>query len=236
MRSLRNFTNARVELGRVGDSIPTASLLEFRLAHARAKDAVYLPLDMHSLVQECASSGWESLVLSSQARNRNEYLLRPDLGRLLCDKSGDELVAAELNMPLVFCVADGLSAAGVHRHAVPLLQELGPANPVMLIEQGRVAIGDHIGELVRAEVCVLLIGERPGLSSPDSLGVYITYGPRPGRTDAERNCVSNIHDHGLNYQSAANKIHYLIQESLQKKLTGPTLKDRTQNRDSLIQH
>jgi len=226
MRSLRDFTNARVDLGRAGDSVPTARLLEFRLAHARARDAVHLALDSRSLVHEFAALGWDSLILASQARTREEYLLRPDLGRLLSKASRDQLAASALQIPLLFCVADGLSAAAVHRHAAKLLTELRPASPILLIEQARVAIGDCAGEMVKAEVCVLLIGERPGLSSPDSLGVYVTYGPRSGRTDAERNCISNIHDRGLSYEAAAQRISYLVCEARKLKLTGVDLKER----------
>lgn len=226
MQSLRSFTNARVDLGRVGDSMPTSSLLEFRLAHARARDAVHLAMDSRSLVQEFAALGLQTVVVASQAMNREQYLLRPDFGRLLSDKARSELVASKLEIPTVFCVADGLSAAAVHRHSARLLRELGPQSPIVLIEQGRVAIGDCIGELVKAELCVLLIGERPGLSSPDSLGVYVTYAPKPGRTDAERNCVSNIHDQGLSYKVAAQKISYLIAEARTRKLTGIELKER----------
>ena len=226
MKSLREFTNARVELGRVGDSVPTSRLLDFRLAHARARDAVHLPMDSRSLVQEFAAHGWNSLVLASAARTRHEYLLRPDLGRVLSTASRSQLIESALEIPLLFCVADGLSAAAIHRHASKLLAELRPAGPIILIEQARVAIGDCVGELVKADVCILLIGERPGLSSPDSLGVYITYGPRTGRSDAERNCISNIHDQGLSYQLAAQKIGYLVNESRKLKLTGVQLKER----------
>jgi len=226
MMRLRAFTNARVDLGRAGDSVPTAALLGFRLAHAKARDAVHLPMDSRSMVQEFAAAGWSSVVVKSQAQSREQYLLRPDLGRLLSDTSQRELAAAKLEIPLVYCVADGLSAAAIHRHASRLLAELGPAAPIVIAEQGRVAIGDQIGLLVKAEVCVLLIGERPGLSSPDSLGVYITYHPKPGRSDAERNCVSNIHDQGLSYEAAAQKIHYIISEARTRKLTGVDLKER----------
>jgi len=232
VRSLRDFTNARVDLGRAGDSVPTAALLEFRLAHAKARDAVHLAMDSHSLVQEFARSGWDTLVLTSQAKHREEYLLRPDLGRSLSMSSQESLATNAPEIPLVFCVVDGLSAAAVHHHAVNLLRELTPVFPIALIEQGRVAIGDHVGEIVKAEVCVLLIGERPGLSSPDSLGVYITYRPRRGRSDAERNCVSNIHDQGLSYERAAQKIHYLIHEARIRKLTGVRLKERAGLLDS----
>ena len=183
-------------------------------------------MDSRSLVQELAESGWQSIVVRSRARDRSEYLLRPDLGRHLSDESRAELSAKALELPLLFCVADGLSAAAVHRHAANLLRELNAPGPIILIEQGRVATGDEVGEIVKAEICVLLIGERPGLSSPDSLGVYITYDPKPGRSDAERNCVSNIHDQGLSYTAAAQKILYLVQEAKQLKLTGVDLKER----------
>ena len=226
MPSLRDFTNARVELGRVGDSVPTSRLLEFRLAHAKARDAVHLAMDSGSLAQEFAECGWESLVVRSRARGRPEYLLRPDLGRQLSDESRAEVSANALQLPVVFCVADGLSAAAVHRHAANLLRELGATGPVVLIEQGRVAAGDDVGELVKAEVCVLLVGERPGLSSPDSLGVYITYEPKRGRSDAERNCVSNIHDQGLSYVAAARKVLYLVEEARRLRLSGVELKER----------
>ena len=227
MRSLRSFTNARVDLGRVGDSIPTTALLEFRLAHAKARDAVHLPMDSQSLVQEFAAAGWKSIVLTSQAKDREQYLLRPDLGRRLSEASRGQLASASLQLPLLFCVADGLSAAAVHRHASRLLAELSPDAPIVVVEQARVAIGDQIGELLKSELCVLLIGERPGLSSPDSLGVYITYSPRSGRSDAERNCISNIHDQGLSYEAAAQKIQYLIGEARIRKLTGVGLKERS---------
>ncbi len=227
MRSLREFTNARVDLGRAGDSVPTHALLEFRLAHARARDAVHAPLDSRSLVQEFSCEGWSTQILRSMARNRPEYLLRPDLGRLLSDESQSQLAYSGVTIPTVYCVVDGLSAAAVHHHACGLLKELRPEGSIMLVEQGRVAVGDRIGELVQAELCVLLIGERPGLSSPDSLGVYITYCPKAGRTDAERNCVSNIHEQGLSYSAAAQKISYLMGEALRRKLSGVDLKERS---------
>jgi ethanolamine ammonia-lyase small subunit len=215
-----------VDLGRVGDSVPTNALLQFRLAHAKARDAVHLPMDSRSLIQEFAVFGWDSIVVASQARTREEYLIRPDLGRRLSAASEKQLIDNPLQAPMVFCVADGLSASAVHRHASNLLKELKPQGPIILVEQGRVGVGDQIGELVKAEVCVLLIGERPGLSSPDSLGVYITYSPKTGRTDAERNCISNIHDQGLNYESAARKIGYIVHEARTRKLTGVDLKER----------
>lgn len=227
MRSLRDFTNARVDLGRVGDSVPTQEMLAFRLAHAQARDAVHAPMDTRSLMEEFSREGWDAQQLTSLAKNRQEYLLRPDLGRSLSEQSCEWLDKAALKLPIVYCVVDGLSAAAIHHRAAELLRELQPQTPMFVVEQGRVAIGDQIGGLVDAEVSVLLIGERPGLSSPDSLGVYITYRPQSGRTDAERNCVSNIHDQGLSYGIAAQKILYLVQEARSRKLSGVDLKERT---------
>ena len=226
MHPLRQFTNARVGLERVGDAVTTESLLEFRMAHAKARDAVDLELDKHSIATELAMLDCESILLTTQARNRKEFILRPDLGRKLSDKSTQMLETAALQIPVVYCLADGLSAAALHRHAVNLLRELKPSSPVMIIEQARVAIGDSVGFLVQAELCVLLIGERPGLSSPDSLSVYITYRPHPGCSDSQRNCISNIHDNGLSYALAARRTEYLIQQARQLKLTGVALKER----------
>jgi ethanolamine ammonia-lyase small subunit len=228
MRKLADFTNARVDLGQAGDSLPTTALLEFRLAHARARDAVHLPLDTLSMVNDLAADGWPSIVLSSQAATRQEYLLRPDLGRRLSSDSQQAIREMAKPHRVAVVVTDGLSALAVHRHATGLLRELRleETASILLVRMGRVAIGDHIGELLDAELCVLLIGERPGLSSPDSLGVYLTWRPHLGCTDAERNCVSNIHDQGLSYEVAARKVKYLMAESQRLKLSGVGLKDR----------
>lgn len=232
MRRLRDYTPARVELGRAGVSIPTRALLEFQLAHARACDAVHLPLAVNSLVVELKQKGIESINLSSAARNRDEYLKRPDLGRRLSNDSRERLASLRIEgeYDAAFVIADGLSALAVHRHAVPLLDLLlrdldGRIAPVAIVEQGRVAIGDEIGELLRAQLTVVLIGERPGLSSPDSLGAYLTWQPRPGRTDADRNCVSNIRAEGLSYAAAAHKLLFLMNESRRLKLSGVQLKE-----------
>jgi ethanolamine ammonia-lyase small subunit len=223
MMRLSNYTAARVELGRVGHSLPTAQLLEFQLAHARARDAVHLPLDAASLVLELKR---KCLVVKSAAPDRTTFLHRPDLGRRLSapifpDKRGFDAV---------FVLADGLSALAVHRHAVPLLTRVFERlhwnfAPIVIVEQGRVAVGDEIGEALGAALAVVLIGERPGLSSPDSLGVYLTWSPRPGRTEAERNCISNVRPEGLPYDLAAHKLIYLMTEARQLKLTGINLKE-----------
>ncbi len=230
MLRLRDYTPARVQLGRSGVSLPTRALLEFQLAHARARDAVHLPLAVNSLVVELKEKGIESITLASAARNRDEYLKRPDLGRRLSDPSRERLAPLRAEYDAAFVIADGLSALAVHRHAVPLIELLlrdldWRIAPVAIVEQGRVAIGDQIGEALGARMVVVLIGERPGLSSPDSLGAYLTWQPRSGRTDAERNCISNIRAEGLSYALAAHKLLFLMNESRRLKLSGVQLKE-----------
>jgi ethanolamine ammonia-lyase small subunit len=227
---LRDFTMARVELGRSGPGLPTHALLEFRLAHARARDAVHLPLAVKSLIVELKLQGVESLALASAARNRGQYLKRPDLGRRLSEESRERAAAVHGDYDVAFVIADGLSALAVQRHAAPLLELVlrdldWRIAPVAIVEQGRVAIGDEIGELLGARLVVVLIGERPGLSSPDSLGVYLTWQPRIGRTDAERNCISNIRADGLSCVAAAHKLLFLMNESRRLKLSGVRLKE-----------
>jgi len=228
MKRLGDYTPARVELGRSGSSVPTRALLEFQLAHAKARDAVRLPLAVNLLVLELKNI--PSIALTSGARNRDEYLKRPDLGRRLSDDSNARMASLRGEYDAAFVIADGLSALAVHRHAVPLLELLlrdldWRIAPVAIVEQGRVAIGDEIGELLGAGMVVVLIGERPGLSSPDSLGAYLTWQPRAGRTDAERNCVSNIRAEGLTYPAAAHKLLFLMNESRRLKLSGVRLKE-----------
>jgi ethanolamine ammonia-lyase small subunit len=230
MLRLRDYTSARVELGRAGVSLPTRALLEFQLAHARARDAVHLPLAVNSLAVELKQKGIESIALASAARNRDEYLKRPDLGRRLNNDSRDRLLPLRADYDAAFVLADGLSALAVHRHAVPLMELLlrdldWRIAPVAIVDQGRVAIGDEIGDALGARMVVILIGERPGLSSPDSLGAYLTWQPRPGRTDAERNCISNIRAEGLSYALAAHKLLFLMNESRRLKLSGVQLKE-----------
>jgi ethanolamine ammonia-lyase small subunit len=230
MAGLREYTIARVDLGRTGHSVPTRELLKFQLAHAKARDAVNLPLAVNSLVIELKQKNIASMPLWSAAQNRDEYLRRPDLGRILGDASRERLTTLRADYDAAFVVADGLSALAVHRHAVPLIELLltdldWRIAPVAIVEQGRVAIGDEIGELLGARMVVVLIGERPGLSSPDSLGVYLTWQPRVGRNDAERNCVSNIRAEGLGYGAAAQKLLFLMNESRRLKLSGVRLKE-----------
>jgi ethanolamine ammonia-lyase small subunit len=228
MNSLRDYTPARVALGRAGDSIPTTPLLSFRLAHARARDTVQSPLDTVSLRSEMMQRGWSAQVLSTEARTREEYLRRPDMGRHLNAESAATVMSARGECPVAIIVADGLSAVAVHRHALPLLASVLASletQHVWIVQQGRVAVGDHVGALLGARMSLVILGERPGLSTPDSLGAYLTWEPRPGRTDAERNCVSNIHALGLSYEEAAHKLLFLIAESRRRKLSGVALKE-----------
>ena len=235
---LRRFTDARIALGRAGHSLPTAAHLAFQLAHAQARDAVHLPFDITPLAQSVQAQGLQTLCLRSAARDRATYLQRPDLGRRL-DADGlqrlHEVAAGPVDLAIV--IADGLSALGVMQNALPLLQHLLPLlradsppwtlGPVALVEQGRVAIGDPIGEALKAQLVVVLIGERPGLSSPDSLGVYFTWEPRPGLTDAQRNCISNVRGAGLSPAHAAHKLHALLARARAQQLSGVALKDDT---------
>jgi ethanolamine ammonia-lyase small subunit len=221
---LKSFTPARVALGRAGHGLPTAEWLRFKLDHARARDAVYEELDPASL-------GMPHILLRSAARDRTTYLHRPDLGRTLADDSRPQLERGDYDAAIV--IADGLSARAVHRHAAPLLEALTPLlareewrlAPISVVLQGRVAIGDEIGERLGARQSVVLIGERPGLTSPDSLGIYLTWDPRPGRTDAERNCISNVRLEGVSYPAAAAKLHFLMREAPVRKLSGVGLKE-----------
>lgn len=219
---LSSFTPARVAQGRTGNSVPTAELLRFQLDHARARDAVYQELP----------HGWppvSHVAVESAARDRAEYLRRPDLGRKLSEESKARLTPGDYDAAIV--IADGLSALAVQRHALGLLEELLPLldgeawrlAPLTVVSQGRVAIGDEIGERLGARSVVVLIGERPGLSSPDSLGVYVTWDPKPGRTDAERNCVSNIRPEGLDPVLAARRIAGLMHAARDRRLTGVDL-------------
>ncbi|HUA22128.1 MAG TPA: ethanolamine ammonia-lyase subunit EutC [Bryobacteraceae bacterium] len=230
MTRLRDYTTARVGLGRAGQSIPTRELLDFQLAHARARDAVRLPLDVRSLVVELKQKGIEPVTAASAVRDRSVYLRRPDLGRRLNAESRARLAALDGEHDAAFVIADGLSALAVHRHAAALLEIVVAhldwrSAPVVIVEQARVAIGDEIGELLGAKLAVVLIGERPGLSSPDSLGVYLTWQPKPCRTDAERNCISNIRAEGLSYAVAAHKLLFLMNEARRLKMSGVGLKE-----------
>lgn len=225
-RDLRRFTAARVGLGRAGTAQPTAAHLDFQESHARARDAVWSALDVPAMEAAVAPLGLPMARVRSAAPDRRAYLLRPDLGRRLA--AGTALPPAPGSV--VFVVADGLCAIGVQRHAPAVLERLAPAlalppGPVVIAEQARVALGDEVGEAVGAAAVVVLIGERPGLSATDSLGLYITWAPRRGRTDAERNCISNVRPGGLTYDEAAAKAAWLLRAAQGRGATGVVLKD-----------
>ena len=230
---LRDLTPARVGLGRTGAGMPTRALLEFTLDHARARDAVHAAFDVAAMISGLNGLGLEAFEVASRAASREEYLRRPDLGRTL-DPASRDLLAGHHGRPcrLAIVVGDGLSPTAVHAHAIELVRSLIPQLAVEGIEIGhaavasgaRVALGDEIGAVLGARMMVMLIGERPGLSAPDSLGAYLTFAPRPGLTDAERNCISNIHAAGLGYDEAASRIAWLVREGLAREVTGVALK------------
>lgn len=244
---LRQFTDARIGLGRVGTSIPTQELLRFQLSHAQAIDAVHVPLDVELLSEQFAESNilqpyLPLQKLHSKARERMEYLQRPDLGRQLDEASIYQLreQSKQPHYDLVFVIADGLSSYAIANHAQAFLEILinnlhkeadkeWKIAPICVVEQGRVAAGDDVAQTLNAKQVVLLIGERPGLSSPDSMGLYLTWNAKRGSEDSLRNCISNIRPEGLNYQAAAYKCSYLLKESLRLQLSGVNLKDRSES-------
>ncbi|MBO4221245.1 ethanolamine ammonia-lyase subunit EutC [Bradyrhizobium neotropicale] len=233
---LRELTPARVGLGRSGSSLPTEALLSFTLDHARARDAVHAAFDFDGLIAGLNELGLQLLQVSSQARDRRDYLRRPDLGRMLDPESRRALEShGSTSSQLALVIGDGLSPTAVNVHAVELVRHLLPQLAAGRIDIGgtviasgaRVALGDEIGALLKARMVLVLIGERPGLSAPDSLGAYLTFAPRIGRTDAERNCISNIHRAGLTYAEAAYRIAWLVREGLSREVTGVALKDES---------
>lgn len=233
---LKAFTAARIALGRTGTSVPLRESLAFKLAHAHARDAVYSVLNTEQLLADLPPLGLPVHPVRSRATTRPEYLQRPDWGRQLAEASKTELAGqAAGECDLVIVLADGLSATATNEHGLPLLRLLLPQlreaghrlGAVVVAEQARVALGDEIGQLLRARLVLVLIGERPGLSSPDSLGAYFTFGPRPGLTDEARNCVSNIRPEGLTYPAAADKLFFLLHEALRLQLSGVGLKDES---------
>lgn len=237
---LRRLTPARIALGRTGTSIPTSAQLDFQAAHAQARDAVHLPFEHAPIIESLTAKGRDTLLLHSAAADRNAYLQRPDLGRKLDEASvqavTDYAQAHPGGIDLAVVVADGLSSLAVHRHTLPFLERMEEQaraegwtlSPVILVEQGRVAVADEIGERLGAKMVVILIGERPGLSSPDSLGLYFTYAPKVGLTDASRNCISNVRLEGLSYGMAAHRLLYLMREACRRQLSGVSLKDEAE--------
>lgn len=244
---LKDYTDARIGLGRSGVSIPTSHSLAFQLAHAQAQDAVHLPLDVENIVEQLLvndiNKETSPILLHSQAINRTTYLQRPDLGRRLDKNSSEILKKIKANdntfYDLSIVIVDGLSSLAIKENAINFIKKLMTAlkedkqkwnlSPFSIVQQGRVAVGDEVGELLKAKISIVLIGERPGLSSPDSLGLYLTWNPKVGLSDASRNCISNIRSEGLSYEEAVKKTMYLLKESRRLELSGVNLKDRTIN-------
>jgi ethanolamine ammonia-lyase small subunit len=230
---LKAFTRARIAIGSVGTSIPTKQSLQFKLAHAHARDAVYSAMNSEELADTLMQFNLPVLQLHSRAEGRAQYLQRPDMGRLLDEYSINRLTDQLTGDDVVIIMADGLSAMAIHENVLALLQLLVPKlsaaklkiGPLCLVQQGRVAIGDPIADALNAKLSIMLIGERPGLSAADSMGAYLTYAPKPGLKDNSRNCISNIRPGGLDHITAADKIFYLVQEAFKRKLSGVELKD-----------
>jgi ethanolamine ammonia-lyase small subunit len=231
--SLRKYTKARIALGRAGTAMTTAELLRFRLDHARARDAVLKDMDPAAVRRSLEKFRMPVLELTTRAQDRNEYIHRPDLGRRLSLASAALLAKHQGDYDVALMIADGLSGIAMETNIGPFLDCLLPLlrdahstlSPLCIVRQGRVAVSDEIGSVLGAKLSAIMIGERPGLSSPDSMGIYITYGPQIGLTDERRNCVSNIRPEGLAYPAAARKLMYFIRESLRLKLSGVKLKD-----------
>lgn len=245
---LKEYTDARIGLGRAGISIPTSHSLAFQLAHAQAQDAVHLPLDVEYVIEQLGNINlnqeiFTPILLHSQAVNRTVYLQRPDLGRRLDKKSIEILkkvnTLKDEKYDLSIVIVDGLSSLAIKENAQIFIKKLievlnfssqdWKIAPITIVQQGRVAIGDEVGQILNSKISIVLIGERPGLSSPDSMGLYLTYNPKVGLTDESRNCISNIRIEGLSYEEAVKKTMYLLKESRKLELSGVNLKDRTTN-------
>ncbi|MCG9699913.1 ethanolamine ammonia-lyase subunit EutC [Vibrio natriegens] len=246
---LREFTSARIALGRSGNSVPTDELLSFQLDHAQAMDAVHCTLNVDSLVAQLSDSYSilkqtlePPVVVTSKVTDRFMYLQRPDLGRQLDEASWNTLEAigkehnTELDLAIV--IADGLSSVAIQNHALPVISRLvslmsGDEEhqwnlaPIAIVKQGRVAVGDDVGECFNAKAVLVLIGERPGLTSPDSMGMYLTWAAKRGSKDSDRNCISNVRPQGLNYDDACQRAFYLLKEARRLQLSGVNLKDRS---------
>ena len=237
---LKAFTPARIALGRAGTSLPTAPHLAFQLAHARARNAVHHELDEAALAARLRAKGFEVLTLRSRAENRPQYLQRPDKGRRL-DSASHAIAASEPRpetaFDLAIMIGDGLSALAIEENALPFLDALVPLikqtgwtmAPLSIVKEARVAAGDEVGDLLGAKIVLVMIGERPGLSSPDSMGLYMTHSPRVGLTDESRNCISNVRPEGLSYTEACHKLMYLLGEAKKRGISGVTLKDESES-------
>jgi ethanolamine ammonia-lyase small subunit len=233
---LKSHTTARIALGRAGASLPTSEVLNFGLAHAQAKDAVHLAFKAEAIAEAVQLMGFETLLVESAAPSRESYLRRPDLGRRLSDDSRVKLqVHGPQGADIGIVIGDGLSATAIHQNVEPLLRALTPilrakhlsVSPFAIARNARVALADEVGVALGVRAVLMLIGERPGLSSPDSIGAYLTFEPRVGKNDADRNCVSNIRPGGLSFAEAAHKLVWLIEEAFRMRGTGVQLKDNS---------
>ena len=234
---LRQFTDARIAIGRAGCSIPTNAMLDFQLAHAQARDAVYQNLNIDNIQQSLVKLGLQSLMVHSQAINKEEYLKRPDLGRLLSEDSKTMLLnytkSNQEKYDVCIVMGDGLSALAIEENAVAFIQSMKEQietkqwklAPIIIAEGSRVALGDPIAEIFKAKMLIMLIGERPGLSSPDSMGIYYTWDAKSGSLDSKRNCISNVRPAGLSIPIATQRLIHLMQKSFELKLSGVNLKD-----------
>lgn len=237
--SLRRFTQARIALGRAGHAVPTRALLDFQLAHAQARDAVRIPWEVDPFADQLRALGEEVLLLETRVTGRDEYLRRPDLGRLLSDASRERLASARgpagaEPADVALIVTNGLSSTALERHGIPLVREILEGYrscglrlaPIALVPDGRVALLDQVGGLLGARSAAIVVGERPGLSAADSLGIYLGFAPGPGNSDAQRNCISNVRPpEGLSYRDAAAKLLYLTRQALLRGVSGVALKD-----------
>jgi len=229
--SLKALTHARIALGRAGNALPTAEWLMFKMAHSQARDSVWCELDPALLKEQLKIPKSQWIEVQSQCQTKQEFLLRPDLGRKLGTEFQEALPKNE-SIDCVLILADGLAAQALHRHAqcftdkfLELLAQKGfKSGPVVLARYARVALGDAIGEHLRARSVLVLIGERPGLGSSESLSIYFTYQPQVGKTDAQRNCISNIQDRGIPPEHAAEMAVLLLEQALKKQLSGVDLK------------
>jgi ethanolamine ammonia-lyase small subunit len=236
----RSVTPARLALGRAGSGMPTDEVLRFGWAHAAARDAIHAALDADAIETALRRQQWDVVRVNSRAPDRTTYLRRPDLGGVLDPDDAKTLRARISGLALPPCdvgvvIGDGLSPLAIDRHAAPLLAALRPhlaaplrvAPIIVVATQARVALADEIAEVLDAKLAIMLIGERPGLSSPDSLGIYVTHAPYRGRTDADRNCISNVRPEGLDYATAASRLSWLVREALRRGVTGVDLKDES---------
>lgn len=232
-QSLKQFTDARIGLGRTGSSIPLHAVLDFKLAHARARDAVHTPLDLDAFCDQLVEKDIVCQITNSRVENRDEFLTRPDLGRRLDQASAKALTAEKKDYDIAVVVCDGLSSKAIEENGVPFILSFAEKiqktqfslAPIQVVKNGRVAIGDEIGQAIGAKLVVVLVGERPGLSSPNSMGVYITIRPCVGTTDESRNCISNVRNGGLSIEEGVQKTSYLVEKGFREQRTGVLLKD-----------